>query len=285
MRAAAALALAGVFHGAAAHSGRWEQLPLGPLGVPGFPDCVAPEGAPRGGPADDRELDRRNAALKCAPRPKTAGQIAVACVGDSITAGVHSSGGVHTYPGQLQEMLDAKYPGKYVVTNYGACGSTMQKGADSPYWERPQYPAVMKSNADIVIIMLGTNDAKDLSDHGPPNWENDNKTGQKFFVADYDTMISEFKQFKSDPDIYVAVPPPLYKPGVYGMNQTVINDVFPGLMPRINAHNKLPYKAIDVFNALGGKALSHPEWSSDGCHPNDAGYTQLAKAVLAGLHL
>ena len=45
----------------------------------------------------------------------------------SITAGVHSSGGNHTYPGQLQIMLDIQYPGKYKVTNLGACGSTMLK--------------------------------------------------------------------------------------------------------------------------------------------------------------
>ena len=32
-----------------------------------------------------------------------------------------------TYPSQLQAMLD---PTQYAVTNLGACGSTMQKGAD-----------------------------------------------------------------------------------------------------------------------------------------------------------
>ena len=35
--------------------------------------------------------------------------VRVATVGDSITAGVHSSGGNHTYPFQLQMMLDAKH--------------------------------------------------------------------------------------------------------------------------------------------------------------------------------
>lgn len=49
-------------------------------------------------------------------------------IGDSITAGVHSEGGNMTYPAQLQTMLDTKYPGKYKVTNLGACGSTMMKG-------------------------------------------------------------------------------------------------------------------------------------------------------------
>ena len=49
-------------------------------------------------------------------------------MGDSITAGAHSSGNAMTYPSQLQAMLD---PAKYAVTNLGACGSTMQKNAVS----------------------------------------------------------------------------------------------------------------------------------------------------------
>ena len=39
-------------------------------------------------------------------------KINIACVGDSITFGAHSSGG-QNYPAQLQTMLDAKYPNKY----------------------------------------------------------------------------------------------------------------------------------------------------------------------------
>ena len=253
-------------------------LPINPaLGVPGFPDCVNDRRSEPAAP----EL-----ALRCAARPKArADQISIACVGDSITAGVHSSGANWTYPSQLQHMLDAKYPGKYVVTNYGACGSTMQKNGDSPYWKRPQYPAVMKSDADIVVIMLGTNDAKDTGNGGPANWENDGHTGVVPFTRDFAAMVGEFKAFASKPAIYTAIPPPLYKDSVYGMNQTVINVVFPKLIPSINAQNKLPHAAIDVFDALGGAALAHPEWSADGCHPNDVGYTHLAAAVMAGIGL
>ena len=254
-------------------------LPLNPLlGVPGFPDCVKASG---GNVTGDPEL-----ALLCDARPKLrADQISIACMGDSITAGVHSSGRNWTYPSQLQHMLDAKYPGKYVVTNYGACGSTMQKTGDSPYWKRPQYPAVMKSNADIIVIMLGTNDAKDTGNHGPANWENDGHTGVVPFTNSFHSMIDEFKAFASKPVIYSAIPPPLYKDSVYGMNQTVINDVFPVLIPHINAINQLPHAAIDVFDALGGAALKHPGWTADGCHPNDVGYTHLAAAVMAGIGL
>ena len=89
--------------------------------------------------------------LICAQRTKDfGGQKSVACVGDSITAGVHASEADFTYPAQLQHFLGDAYK----VTNLGACGSTMMKGADSPYWKRPQFQALTASKWDIVVIMV-----------------------------------------------------------------------------------------------------------------------------------
>ena len=141
---------------ATAHDG---GMPINPaLGVPGYPDCVNPS-------LDLANLSVEQAALQlsCAQKEAPAATIKVGCIGDSITAGVHSSGGNHTYPGQLQIMLDESYPGKYSVTNLGACGSTMMKAADSPYWKRPQYKALTAAKWDIIIIMLGTSASLSLS--------------------------------------------------------------------------------------------------------------------------
>ena len=66
---------------------------------------------------------------------------------------MHSTGGNHTYPFQLQIALDREYGwGHYSVTNLGACGSTMLKGADSPYWKRPQFQTLVNNTWDIVTI-------------------------------------------------------------------------------------------------------------------------------------
>ena len=71
----------------------------------------------------------------------------------------------------MQMLLDAKYGfGQYIVTNLGACGSTMLRHGDSPFWLRPQYKALVGGKWDIVTIMLGTNDAKDRGDGGPADW-------------------------------------------------------------------------------------------------------------------
>ena len=46
----------------------------------------------------------------------------------------------------------------------------MQKGADSPYWNRTQFEQFVNGTWDIVVIMLGTNDAKDKASGGSANW-------------------------------------------------------------------------------------------------------------------
>lgn len=214
----------------------------------------------------------------CTMRPKLAGQVSIACVGDSITAG--------GWPQIMQTNLNAKYPNKYLVSNFGESGATLQRAGDSPYVLRASWPQVLASNADIVIIMLGTNDAKNSVNNGPHNWENDgvNTTGIESYKTDYAFFVQTFSNFTSKPQIYAAVPPPLYQHSVYGMDAVTINNVYPLLLPQLvkDLHISGP---IDIFNTLGGITLSHPEWSSDGCHPNADGYGQLALAMQQGLGL
>merc|ERR1719222_898304 len=103
------------------------------------------------------------------------------------------------------------------------------------------------------------------------------------------------------------VPPPLMVDKAYGMNQTVINTVFPTLVPDIASANHLR-GAIDIFNLFGGSdqqdfpeggctlqtldkakcgfyCSASQKWTCDQCHPDDAGYEAMAekvKYVIAG---
>lgn len=54
------------------------------------------------------------------------------------------------------------------------------------------------------------------------------------------------------------------------MNQTVINRVFPALLPEV-ANELTTHKSLDIFDCMGGVNLTHPELIADGCHPNAAG--------------
>jgi hypothetical protein len=43
----------------------------------------------------------------------------------------------------------------------------------------PHSLQVLNTSSDIIVIMLGTNDAKTTATGGPANWENDGKTGEQ----------------------------------------------------------------------------------------------------------
>ena len=209
----------------------------------------------------------------------------VACVGDSITAGYLSSCGLN-YPNQLQSLLGEEYK----VTNYGVGGTTLLRKADHPYWNTSSFVAASKSNADIVIIMLGTNDAK------TNNWP---KFGADY-LSDYKALINVFASMPSKPQIFIMSPPPLYKDGRYNMEQEVLNTELPKLVPQVALQNKLP-PPIDLFKMYEGhcpirygtpgvppNATDQPcDWIGcggvDACHPDNVGYGEIAKAVKAAM--
>ena len=85
------------------------------------------------------------------------GQIKVACVGDSITYGHSVSGwSKNQYPAVLQELLGDSYH----VANFGVSGACVNKKGNKPYISRTVYEESIKYDADILVLMLGSNDSK-----------------------------------------------------------------------------------------------------------------------------
>ena len=87
------------------------------------------------------------------------------------------------------------------------------------------------------------------------------------------------------------VPPPAYQEGAYQMDQHVVNEVLPEVIPEIAKEAGLSEThVIDIFNVLGGKDLK--QWQffcdsqrCDAVHPNDAGYNRLAAKVYRDVFL
>ena len=61
-----------------------------------------------------------------------------------------------------------------------------------------------------TVADRGTNDAK------ANRWAN----WSFAFPSDYADMLASFQKMPSKPKVFVMVPPPLYRNGVYDMNQT-----------------------------------------------------------------
>ena len=85
--------------------------------------------------------------------------VTVGCLGDSITAGIGASNVSTTaYPAVLQAQLGADF----IVYNFGHSAATMQRNVSEgpPYWDTAEFATATALSPDVVVLMLGTNDAK-----------------------------------------------------------------------------------------------------------------------------
>jgi alpha-L-fucosidase 2 len=175
--------------------------------------------------------------------------IRVACVGDSNTSDTQ-------YVYDLGTILGTNY----IVENFGVGRTTVSLDFDKPYLNQTANIDAQKFLPNIVVLMLGTNDAF-LS------------SGQRSnFTSDYKTLITQFQALKSNPKIFLVVPPPVFN-NTIGLPPTVLgNEVIP--LVRQTA-NELVLPLIDGYTPL----VNHPEYFKDGVHLNSQGSEIMATQV------
>ena len=186
-------------------------------------------------------------------------KIRVACVGDSITAGVGANG--HSYPSQLGKMLGKKWD----VRNFGISGCTLLNSGDNPYQRQGAFKAALADKPDVVLIMLGTNDTK------PQNWGHKDQ-----FAADYKDLIGQFAKLPSKPRIFICRPVPVPGSGNWGINEAGVKEAIP-IIDKVA--KETASGVIDMYAALA----DHPEMLPDRVHPNAAGAAAMAKAAYKAL--
>ncbi len=158
------------------------------------------------------------------------------------------------------DLLQAKLGQRYVLTNAGLSGSTMLKKGyldgytPYSYWDGTPWQKALYSDPDVVTIMLGTNDAKFY------NWEGIQQNTGDYYTLDYIDMIKTVRDQTKVKEIFIMVPPPLYPPYPFDMNQTVINEILPVVVRNVAAVAGV--KVIDLYTPLLGNDLT-----CDGCHP------------------
>lgn len=107
-------------------------------------------------------------------------------------------------------------------------------------------------------------------------------------------MATNFLDMSSSPLLYIMIPPPNYLDGIYEMNQTIINQVLPSIIPNdivdvlLLTYPESSIEIISIFDAMGGIELTEYAAFCDGqncdqCHPNDAGYGLLAMTTFKAL--
>jgi len=182
-------------------------------------------------------------------KPVAAQVIRVACIGDSITEISH-------YPEELQELLGDGY----LVGNFGVSGSAVSNNASKPYINQTAFQQAKDFQPQVVIIMLGTNDAK---------WENYRHVGN--FPSDYKELIREYEALPEEQQIWIVTPPPIYD-NVLGLYNTYLEQ---GVLLGIEqVADDLDLPTIDV-----NEALADPEYFIDGVHPNLDGAEVIASII------
>ncbi|MGT2911896.1 DUF459 domain-containing protein [Streptococcus cameli] len=189
------------------------------------------------------------------------GSIKVAAVGDSLTYGYGLENRIQdAYPSILLEKLGHNYQ----VINYGMSGRSLLSTSDYPYFQEKNAQESLKSQADIVIVMIGSNDSR------AAYWNKEQ------FLKEYRQMVAAYQEMESQPDILLVVPPHV-PTSRFGLNNTVVEEVLQVEIPRIASEHK-----VDVVN-LYPVTKGHPEYYSDGLHLTPLGNRVIAEEILSAL--
>jgi acyl-CoA thioesterase-1 len=201
--------------------------------------------------------------------------IRVACVGDSLT---QSSG----YPYKLWELFgrSANYTvGNYsigpdddsgvlsngtsfAVGNFGAGSTTVLLDTETPYMNTSVFRSALEFQPNIVVIMLGTNDAQ-------PNLEQLNAS----FVYDYLRLVDAFKSLESKPKIWIVLPPPIFSNQSGKIDPSYFTLTIIPHIRQVAEESDAPL--IDVYSAL----VDYPNYFPDGEHPNSAAAELIANEI------
>lgn len=190
----------------------------------------------------------------------------IACIGDSITYGYGLMGAFRRfcYPNQLQELLGPSYR----VMNFGICDRALQNQSDKPYRQEKICDASLASEPDIVIIMLGTNDAK------PANWN------AECYESDLRSFVTAYKDLQSRPQVILLQPPKTFfalGKKLDNILDSAIGGAMHDAVERVGKEEDCP--VVDLYHLTE----NHKEWFVDGIHPNKVGARMIAEAVLQTL--
>lgn len=223
--------------------------------------------------------------LRCDSGSVDHNKIVVAAVGDSITVGATCSdpgGFVRVLQAALE--ADPNTANMFDVRDCGQCGhDCVRKNhgnvKHATYWYTGAMNESLAMKPDMVIFMLGTNDADE--------WYNTSK----YYQQDFLDLVDEYVMLPSKPKIYTMIPPPYGNTTCIGNpnptclkpfdKECTINCVLPKLVPLLTAqiNAKKPQldppipelEVIDLLTFLGGPDHTNKS-AQPGLHPNCDGY-------------
>lgn len=198
----------------------------------------------------------------------------IVCVGDSLTYGYGSTDpSKYSYPAVLGEILGSNY----IITNCGVSQATAisktgkyfnQNGID--YTTTTQYTRALKSKPNIVLIMLGTNDAKNVSEKV--------KAGITEFTDCLRAIGVSFAELATKPEIYILSAP--YRTEDSSRKDHQEKAIIPA---QKQLAEEMGWHYIDTYTLTKNFLEGTSGLQTDNLHFTDAGYRKLAEAIASEL--
>ena len=225
------------------------------------------------------------------------GRLRVACVGDSLTRG----DGLHEHPPshrvsssemrkrrkQFAIRMRGNYPAilarllpRADVRNFGHGGATACAGGDTPYHRMREYGAALRFQPHVVVLMLGTNDAKGR------HWRGSCRAPSASFAAGLTAIIDAFFALASPPRLLVALQPPtMLARRVYGIELVLLDSVRKEVADVVAQQRRAGRLGVTLAPALPTTGLDARFFTDDRLHLSANGTAVLACAAHDALRL
>ncbi len=197
----------------------------------------------------------------------------VACIGDSITYGSESTDPANlSYPANLQRILWKDY----VVDNFGWPGTTMREDHTQAYKKSQVYSKFMtgvnKTEYDLALIMLGTNDGNRFLTNGG-TWDADD---DEAFISGCRNILDTVVEKSPDVKFVFMNCMVCYRDTAQHYSDPIIRELQEDTVDvlRSEGYNIQLYDMYSFSSNEMGKTMM-----ADNLHPNDAGYLKMAEGV------
>ena len=191
---------------------------------------------------------------------KTEGTVRVACVGDSLTQGFIEKDGKYTTAQSYTDFLSRELGENYEVKNFGIAAYGLYSEHLYPYLKTDKYRESLDYKPDVVVIMMGTNDAKTMY------WDKISAD----YAEIYRSFILSYRELSSAPEIVVGIPGPVfdgeYLPDRPDKNMNEMRET------ERNVCAELGIGTVDFYELMKGESNLFP----DGLHFNEEGAKKTA---------